>query len=193
MARLRVGVADHLGWAVLVTADADHRVVDRRRVELVGPGLPPAPIHHEGGANEMHRHGPPLDDDALAALVASVRASAAGATRRALEGLAGALPDRVGSLSLRRWPVDVPDDIATLRRPPHESRADPVMYRTILAGAAADLGWTVLTYDGRRVEADARALLGDRAGPVLDGPRSVLGPPWSKDHRTALAATVVAG
>jgi hypothetical protein len=27
---------------------------------------------------------------------------------------------------------------------------------------------------------------------VLHGPRARLGPPWTKDHRTALAATVVA-
>ena len=26
---------------------------------------------------------------------------------------------------------------------------------------------------------------------VVRGPRAVLGPPWTKDHRTALAATVV--
>jgi hypothetical protein len=29
---LRVGLADHLGWAVAVTAGADHSVVDRRRI-----------------------------------------------------------------------------------------------------------------------------------------------------------------
>src|SRR3712207_6940838 len=27
---------------------------------------------------------------------------------------------------------------------------------------------------------------------LLHGPRTTLGPPWSKDHRTALAATIVA-
>ena len=43
---------------------------------------------------------------------------------------------------------DFPDDIAVLRRPPHE---------------------------------------------ILHGPRAGLGPPWTKDHRAALAATVVAG
>ena len=44
---MRVGIADHLGWAVAVTASADHEVVDRRRIELVEPGLPAAPIHYE--------------------------------------------------------------------------------------------------------------------------------------------------
>jgi hypothetical protein len=31
------------------------------------------------------------------------------------------------------------------------------------------------------------------ADAVVDGPRRALGPPWTKDHRIALAATVVAG
>jgi len=35
-------------------------------------------------------------------------------------------------------------------------------------------------------------VLGARTAAVLDGPRATLGPPWTKDHRTALAATVVA-
>jgi hypothetical protein len=34
-------------------------------------------------------------------------------------------------------------------------------------------------------------VLGDRTDAVLDGPRASLGPPWTKDHRMALAATVV--
>jgi hypothetical protein len=32
MTALRVGIADHFGWAVAVTASADHEVVDRRRI-----------------------------------------------------------------------------------------------------------------------------------------------------------------
>jgi hypothetical protein len=63
---LRVGIADHFGWAVAVTASADHEVIDRRRVELIDPGVTPAPIHYESAR---------LDVTATAALVADVRAS----------------------------------------------------------------------------------------------------------------------
>ena len=69
-AGLRLGIAHHLGWAVAVTASADHVVVDRRRMELIEPGLPNAPIHHEGGPHLLHRQGKTLDDGELAALVA---------------------------------------------------------------------------------------------------------------------------
>jgi hypothetical protein len=44
---VRLGIADHLGWAVAVTASADHEVVDRRRIALIEPGLSQAPIHYE--------------------------------------------------------------------------------------------------------------------------------------------------
>lgn len=188
---MRVGIAHHLGWAVAVTASSDHAVVDRRRIELVEPGLPTAPIHHEGGPHAMHRTGPPLDDGALLALVADVRASAVRATSAALDALAAAVPDPIVSLSVRAWD-EVPDDIAQRRQAPHESRADSVMYREVVAEQAAERGWDVHLFDARTVDADARASLGPRADDVLDGPRTRLGPPWTKDHRLALAATVVA-
>jgi hypothetical protein len=65
------------------------------------------------------------------------------------------------------------------------------MYRQVLAQLAEQRGWIVHRY-GRDAEARATQLLGSRADAVLRGPRAVLGPPWAKDHRTALAATVLA-
>lgn len=188
---MRVGVAHHLGWAVVVTASADHEVVDRRRIELVDPDLPAAPVHHEGGAHALHRSGAPPDDATLAALVAEVRASVVRATGVSLDELAGSLPGPIASLSVRAWPVDFPTDISAQRRPPYESQADSVMYRQVLAELAEERGWEVHVF-GTEVEAEAARLLGERAEVVLHGPRTTLGPPWAKDHRTALAAAVVA-
>lgn len=34
---MRLGVAHHFGWAVAVTASDEHRVEDRRRIELIEP------------------------------------------------------------------------------------------------------------------------------------------------------------
>jgi hypothetical protein len=181
---VRLGIADHLGWAVAVTAADDHAVVDRRRIELVEPGVSAAPIHYQRGR---------LDVGATAALVATVRASALRACSAALDDLAGALPARVVSISLRFWPPDFPDDIAVQRRAPYEARADAIMYRHVLAELAHARGWEVHCYDAKHVEAQAADLLGERAEEVLRGPRATLGPPWTKDHRMALAATVVAG
>jgi hypothetical protein len=181
---MRLGIAHHFGWAVAVTSSADHRVVDRRRIELIEPGMATAPIHHEGK---------PLDDAATALLVAQVRASAMRATSASLDELAAALPAPIVSMSLRAWPPDFPDDIAVQRRAPYESQADSVMYRQVLAELARKRGWDVHLYDARNVEGQAAGILAERADEVLHGPRATLGPPWAKDHRMALAATVVAG
>lgn len=188
---MRLGIAHHLGWAVAVTASNDHTVVDRRRIELIEAGLPNAPVHHEGGPYAMHRHGDPLSDADLAKLVKKVRASVVRATGAALDELAEELPERIASMSLQAWPLDFPEDIATQRRVPYEARADSVMYRQVLADAGSERGWQIHLYD-KDVESQAARMLGERAGDVLHGPRQTLGPPWSKDHRTALAATILA-
>src|SRR5262245_1886001 len=180
---VRVGVFDHFGWAVAVTASADHAVVDRRRIELIEPGLPAAPIHYES-----HR----LDVAGTAALVAEARASIGQATSAALDELAAALPGPIVSIALRSWPPDFPEDIAVQRRPPYESRADAIMYRQILAELAHARGWAVHLYRAKDVVVQAVSLLGEQADGVLQGPQAALGPPWTKDHRIALAATIVA-
>lgn len=181
---MRVGIADHFGWAVAVTASADHKVVDRRKIELVEPGITPAPIHYDSKR---------LDVAATAALVATVRASVVQATSIGLDQLAAALPGPILSVSLRVWPFDFPDDIETQRRPPYEARADAIMYRQVLSELAHARGWNVHLYEAKEVEAQAINLLGDRADDVLHGPKATLGPPWTKDHRMALAAAIVAG
>ena len=112
-------------------------------------------------------------------------------TATSLEDLANSLPGPITGLAIRTWPSSFPEDIATQRRPPYESRADSIMYCQVLAEVAAGRGWDIRTYDAKTVEAEAAAFLGPRAQEVLHGPRRALGPPWSKDHRTALAATIV--
>ncbi len=181
---MRLGIAHHFGWAVAVTASADHKVVDRRRIELIEPGMPTAPIH---------RKGEPLDDAATAALVAQVRASAVRATSDALDELSTAVAQPIVSMSLRAWSLDFPADIAVQRRAPYEARADSVMYRQVLAELARARGWAVHLYDAKDVETRAVSKLAEGADEILRGPRATLGPPWTKDHRMALAATVVAG
>jgi hypothetical protein len=179
---MRLGIADHLGWAVAVTASAAHEVVDRRRIELIEPGLSAAPIHYESKR---------LDVAATAALVAKVRASAVRATSAALDEIATGLPEPVVSISLRCWPLDFPGDIAVQRRAPYEARADAIMYRQVLSELAHARDWHVHLFDAKEVEGQVASLLGEGAHEVLHGPRATIGPPWTKDHRMALAATIV--
>src|SRR5919109_3644315 len=154
---MRLGIADHLGWAVAVTASADHRVVDRRRIALIEPGVSAAPIHYESAR---------LDVAATAALVAKARASIARATSTALDELSAALPGPIVSISLRAWPLDFPHDIAVQRRVPYEARADAIMYRQELAELAHGRGWEVHFYDARAVIGEAVSTLNERADEV---------------------------
>jgi hypothetical protein len=181
---MRVGIADHLGWAVAVTASVDYKVVDRRRIKLIEPSVTPAPIHYESRR---------LDVASTAALVAKVRASAVRATSAALDELTSALAEPVVSISLRAWPPDFPDDIRVQRRAPYEARADAIMYRQVLSELAQARGWDVHFYDAKEVIGQAVTMLGDRIDEVLRSPRAALGPPWTVDHRVALAATIVGG
>lgn len=181
---MRLGIADHFGWAVAVTASDDHRVVDRRRIELVEPGTTTAPIHYDSKR---------LDVPATAALVATVRTSVVRATSAALDEIAAALPAPLVSISLRTWPLNFPDDIAVQRRSPYEARADAIMYRQILSELAQARDWEVHLYDAKEVEGLAVTMLAERADEVLHGPRATMGPPWTKDHRVALASTIVVG
>lgn len=181
MREMRLGIADHLGWAVAVTASSDHEVVDRRRIELIEPGMTAAPIHYES-----HR----LDVAATTVLVAQVRASVVRATAAAVDEIASAVSTPVVSISLRAW-SGFPDDIAVQRRAPYEARADAIMYRKVLSELAQARGWKVHLYNAKEVVGQAVSVLGERADEVLHGPRTTIGPPWTKDHRIALAATIV--
>jgi hypothetical protein len=176
MTRMRLAIFDHFGWAVAVTATTGGDVVDRRRIELVEPGLTQAPVHYDAAS---------LDDPALTALVAAVRASVVRCACAAFDELEAAVPG-ISSIALRTWPADFPTDLATLRRAPYESRADAVLYRQELAGVAEQRGWAVHQYD-------AKAVLATVSDDVLRAPRERLGAPWTKDHRVALAAAMVTG
>jgi hypothetical protein len=180
---MHLGIAHHFGWAVAVVADDDRHVVDRRRIELVEPGVAAAPVHHDGAH---------LADEELARLLAEVRASARRATAASLDEIAASVPAPIRTMSLRAWDPDFPQDLPTQRRVPHEARADSVMYREVLADLAQERGWDVHLFDAKTVERLALDAAGAADDEILRAPRAILGPPWNADHRTAYAAAIVA-
>jgi len=100
-------------------------------------------------------------------------------TAVSMDELASALPAPITALPIRGGQSGFPKDIATQRRPPYRvGRLDHVLQ--VLAEVAAERGWDICTYDAKNVEAEAAAILGPRADEVLHGPRTTLGPPWSK-------------
>ena len=144
-----IGISDHGGWAVLVTAGRDGSLLDRRRVELVGQGLPRLPHHSEG-------QGLPLGE--AVELVERVRLSAEKHAVFALDAVAMAMP-RILGVALRKCqplPSTIAERIKDYRA---QNVADWVMYRKAMASAAEARGWPVHWYDSKKVlDAASQAL-----------------------------------
>ena len=181
-----IGVSDHGGWAVLVTAAGDGTLLDRRRVELVDEDLPKIPHHSEGQR---------LPIDEAVALVERVRASAKRHASLVLDGVAMTLPGRIfiRGVALRRCPELPPTIAERIKDYRAQNVADWVMYRQTLAAAAEARGWAVHWYDAKKVFAAASEALGieDPEDHFLQLRRS-MGPPWNNDHKLAMAAAIVA-
>jgi hypothetical protein len=78
------------------------------------------------------------------------------------------------------------------RRALYQARADAIMYRQAPSELAHARGWEVHLYDAKAVVNQAVRMLAHLADQILHSPRANVGPRWAKDHRVALAATIVA-
>ena len=185
-----LGVADHNGWAVCVTVAASRGVplvVDRRRVDLIEPGVPSQPYHHE-------TVGMPLPE--AETLVVRVRESVMRTTLARLTDLREELESySIVAMTIRNPPLSyVPVTVAQA----HESypvmcRADGMMYHDALCTAARQLGIAVELEDRARAivrAADRLAVSVEALERFLQTTGESLGPPWQKEHRLAAAAAI---
>jgi hypothetical protein len=186
-----VGVADHNGWAILVSAAAVNgapTVVDRRRVMLVAKGVPSQPYHHETLA---------LTDEASEQLLRKVERSIAACTALAFDRLATDLwPQyRVSSITIRQPPLaHLPATVAEVHRSYHTlCRADGMLYHSAICAAARQRDWAVVLH--RRGEelataADALQASTHEVERFMNELRQTLRPPWTAEHRHAFAAAI---
>jgi hypothetical protein len=177
-----IGVSDHGGWAVLVTVAGDGTLLDRRRVDLVDIDLPKIPHHSEGQRL-------PLDE--AVALVERVRLSAERHAKIGLDAVAKTVP--ILGVALRQCPALPPTIAERIKDYRAQNVADWVMYRKALAAAAEARGWDVHWYDAKKVlDAASKALCIEDLEAHFLHLRKSIGPPWSKDHKLAMAAAIVA-
>ena len=186
-----VGVADHGGWAILVSAAAvngEPTVIDRRRVSLIEKGVPSQPYHHDTLA---------LGDDKSEQLLRKVRRSIAGCTASAFDHLAAELSPqyRIASITIRQPPLErLP---ATVREA-HDSyyvqcRADGMLYHSAICDVARQRDWNVVLH--RRGEELANAARALKTGAreverLMSDLKKTLGPPWTAEHRNVFAAAI---
>jgi len=179
-----IGVSDHGGWAVLVTAEGNGKLLDRRRVELVDNGLPKIPHHSEGQVL-------PLEE--AIELVERVQASAERHAKLVLDAVALAVPGRILGIALRKCPELPPTIAERITNYRAQNVADWVMYRKALAASAEARGWPVHWYDSRQVQDLASKALGvENLDAHFVQLRRSVGPPWGQDHKIAMAAAIAA-
>jgi hypothetical protein len=186
-----VGVADHNGWAVLVTAAAvngEPAVVDRRRVRLIEKGVPSQPYHHETLD---------LGDTEAEQLLRKVRQSIAACTALAFDRLAADLSPgyRVSSMTIRQPPLPhLPATVAEVHRSYFaQCRADGMLYHTAICEAARQRDWTLVLH--RRGEEIAKAAEAVNVSTreverFMNDLKRTLKPPWTAEHRHAFAAAI---
>ena len=187
------GVSEHNGWAVVVSVTAQNgapAVIDRRRAELIEPGLPNQPYEHDTlglGVAEAED------------LVREVRESAAHCAERALSQLRSSLGSfgELVSIALREAPLaQLPRSVAAARASyPVLARADGMLYHRALCTAAGSLGIGVAMFargDEGSLAAKAAGTTAERLDRFLSGLRANLGPPWQLDHRAAAARAIAA-
>ena len=172
-------VADHYGWAAIVTVDPDGVVVDRRRTELIDAALPSSPFEHDTQD---------LRIDAAVALVREVELSVGAHVRELWDTLSAV--HGITSVAIREIPTLPPSIEERIGSYHARTRADSAMYRQILADDATARGWAVHFYDHRRVTDEATGTLG-LSSDHLTAPRRDLGPPWTVDHQRAYAAALL--
>jgi hypothetical protein len=204
-----VGIADHSGWANLVTVgagpDGAPVVVDRRRCDIIGPDDVRQPYHAAAD----------LDEAEAEALVASVGAVAAAGAQAALAGLAadlGAPTDgggddgggdgggRGGTVGIVALAMRAGSDRALpssmagiLARHAAMHMAEGELYRDAWAAAADEQGLPVALHPRGEAEALAAVALGttaDRLAALLATIGQALGPPWRAEHKEAAAGAL---
>jgi len=192
---LAVGVAEHGNAVVLVTISRSGQLVDRRRIELTGSGLPTHPHHHEGSwAVGRYLSTPGARPVSLAdavALVERVREAARRGAHRALDSVAEAVAVPIADIAIRVCPELPPTVEERIRDNRAQTVADSVMYRQAIASAAEARGWTVHWYDRERVFREAATALGrDDIDAFLHAMGKSIGPPWQATHKLAAAAAI---
>lgn len=186
-----LGVADHGGWAICVTVAASRgapAIVDRRRIQLIEPGVPSQPYHHD--TVRMARA-------AAEQLVARVRESVMRTTLDSLKQLRDDLqpPYRIVAMTMRKPPLDyVPVTVEQAHASyPVMCRADGMMYHDALCTAARRLKIALALDDRARAIARSADRLDVSVREIeqfLQATGEHLGPPWQKEHRLAAAAAI---
>ena len=193
MMRTAIGLQMHSGWGVLVAVSFVHQTVEvlaRQRIVTVDSDQPGAhqPYHHVA-----HHDLPDVNQYLADRALASTRLAekAIGEQVRELKRKQCQL---VGAAILLASGRPLPALAKILASHPLLHTAEGEFFRQTARQACEGLHIPVTSIRERELDQKARAALGNAAGDVVHtiaGLGSVVGPPWTRDHKTAALAGVL--
>ena len=194
MKRAALGVRMHSGWGVFVAVSGDANsveVIDRRRVVTMDPRIPGAnqPYHYAA------RLGLPGSERYLAHCAAVSERLAVAAVAEVVRELDGAHYRIVGSAVLLASGRPLPSLSKILASHALIHAAEGEFFRNAVRKACERLKISVTAIRERELDGRAKRAFGNAASRVqrrISGLGSSIGPPWTKDHKTAaLAASMI--
>jgi hypothetical protein len=199
MKRAALGVRMHSGWGVVVAVSGDAHsleVIDRRRIVTTDPTIPGAnqPYHYAAslGLTEL---GLPESERYLANCAAVSERLAFAAVGEVVRELDGRHYRIVGSAVLLASGRPLPSLAKILASHPLIHTAEGDFFRNAVSQACEHLQIPVTAIRERELEERAKTAFGNAASRVqrrISSLGSSIGPPWTKDHKTAaLAASMI--
>lgn len=194
MKRAALGVRMHSGWGVLVAISGDAEsieIIDRRRIVTIDPSIAGAkqPYHHAArlGFKESERY---LGD--CAAVAERLGLAAIADVVRELEGRHYRITGAANLLASGR---PLPSLAKILASHPLIHTAEGEFFRDGVRKACERLEISVAEIRERDLDEQAKTTFGNAANRMQRRISSLgrsIGPPWTKDHKTAaLAASII--
>jgi hypothetical protein len=193
MKRAAIGVRTHSGWGaiVVVTNSAGVvEVIDRRRIAIAIPGSP--------GANQPYHFAENLELPEAESFLGNRFATAQELASADLRGLLGELHGRhyrvVGSAVLLASGRALPPLSKILGSHALIHAAEGEFFREAVWRGCESLGLAVTGFRERDLDERVRAAFGaaaTRVGQQVSTLGRLMGPPWTKDQKTAALAALV--
>jgi hypothetical protein len=194
MKRAALGIRMHSGWGVLVAVSGDAKSVellDRRRLVTADPKIPGAKQpYHFAASLEL-----PESERYLANSAAVSERLAVAAVGEVLRELEGRHYRIVGSAVLLASGRPLPSLSKILASHALIHTAEGEFFRDAVRKACEHLKISVTAIRERELDEQAKTAFGNAASRVqgrISSLGSSIGPPWTKDHKTAaLAASMI--
>jgi hypothetical protein len=193
MKRAALGFRMHSGWGVLVAVAGDAgslEILDRRRIVVTDPKM--------AGATQPYHHAANLKIQEAESHLANCAAVSERLAVATIEHVIHELDLRecriTGSAMLLASGRALPPLAKILAAHPLIHTAEGEFFRTAIRNACARLRISVEAIRERELDERMQATFGNSAGRLqrqLETAGRSIGPPWTKDHKTAALAALI--